>query len=86
MCTSLDFTQHSEVPDALDSPAFLVLSNNNIYYGKIVKRKAEDTSAILIYADGSFYHGSFRAGKFEGKGKLIKFGEDFKGKIFSYDG
>jgi hypothetical protein len=51
-----------------------------------VNRKAEDSSAIFIYADGSFFQGSCKAGKFEGTGKLIKYGGDFIGKIFSYEG
>jgi hypothetical protein len=84
--TSLDFTEQSEVPDSVDEPILLILANNHIYYGKIVNRKAEDNSGIFIFSDGSYFQGSCKSGKFEGKGKLIKFAEDFKGKIFSYDG
>ena len=71
--TSLDFTKQSEVPDSEDRPILVILANNHIYYGKIVIHKAEDNSAIFIFADGSYFQGSCKAGKFEGKGKLIKF-------------
>lgn len=48
--------------------------------------KAEDEQCIFIFSDGAYYQGQCSKGKFEGKGSLHKYGEDFQEQLFSYEG
>jgi hypothetical protein len=84
--TSLDFTYQHKVPRNSSSRLLLTLANHQTYYGTIVNAKAEDTNCIFVFSDGAYYQGQCKKGKFEGKGSLIKCGEDFKEQLFSYQG
>lgn len=85
-CPTLDFTSATSLPSQSSSPLFLKLPQGNFYFGPVVNRRAEGSECIYIFSDGAFFQGSCKGGKFEGKGSLNKYGEDFGEKIFFYEG
>ena len=80
--TTLDFTYEHKVPRDSTKKQLLTLKNHQTYFGSISKAKAEDSDCIFIFSDGAYYQGHCSNGKFEGKGSLHKYGEDFHEQLF----
>ena len=60
------------LPNPEPNQKYLVISTKNaIYYGFLSSEGIpEDPKAVSIFAEGSYYEGSFKKGKMDGTGRI----------------